>query len=103
MIRDISLGFVWFFAGLLGGIFSFLSIKSSLSSMQPGKEGLAMLFITAGGFLRFAVMGFLLFFAIRMQISFALLLIAGFTLARFILLKGFIQQTNKLEQKTNDK
>lgn len=101
IINNTGIGFLWFITGILSGALSFLSIKTSMRSLQPGKEALAVLIIAGGGFLRLTLTGFLLFIAIKMNIIYALLMISGFTLARVLMLKTLYQQTGYVENNTN--
>ncbi len=78
-IANIGFGILWFFAGMLYAFFFMRSITAVTKMIQPEKGFKVVFHIAAGGLVRFGGIAALLYFALRMNIIFALLTVAGFS------------------------
>lgn len=71
-------------------------IKASVNQLQPGQKPLSALLLLLGSFLRWVLMGGLLFLAVKMHILYALLFILAFTTMRMILIVKLHRQTKNM-------
>ena len=62
------------------------SMKWSMRKLESGKSTASILLLIIGIMARFLVIGSLLYVSLRMNITFALSLVAGFTLAQIVLI-----------------
>ena len=76
----------WLLAGGITGILSGLSLRRTVTGMDPGASGRAVILTMAGAILRWGLAAGLLFLALQRGIAPALLAFAGLWLARW----GFV-------------
>mgnify|MGYP000865802223 CR=1 FL=1 len=77
----IVFSFLWFGSGILYARLFLFSIRSFTDKMQPGGGSKVALHFIFGGLFRTVTMGILLYFALRMGPLYAILAVAGFTIA----------------------
>jgi len=92
-IKEISWGFVWTAAGLLSAWLFMLMIKASVNKLGSEQKTPSAVLLVLGSFLRWALMGVFLFFAVKMHLVYALVFILAFTILRFILIFRLHRQT----------
>lgn len=84
-IKSISFGVLWVVTGVASAMLFMQFIKASTRTLSPGKGGISALLIAGGAILRWVIMAVLLYFSIRMNVVYAMLLVAAFSITRFVL------------------
>ena len=77
---------LWFFIGIFYAGASLYCMQKSVFASTSSVKSLPSLSIVGGSILRLFVISFLILSALKSHVYYALLLIAGYTLARIILL-----------------
>jgi len=83
-ISEISLGIAWIAAGALFAWLFIRMMKANVNQLVPGQKPLSALLLVLGAFIRWVLMAVLLFYAVRMHLTYALIFILAFTMMRFI-------------------
>lgn len=99
----IAWSLLWFGIGTLTAYISMWSLKTGVDhTIIDGKAKFNGLFIL-GTFFRWALIAVLLFFAVRMNIIYALVLIAGFSIMRFYLIIQLARERKRKNEENEQK
>ncbi len=98
--KDLLFGLLWSGIGCLYAVFNFRSLAHSLRNIGSGNNPSLMLAVTSGALMRLLVMGLLLYVSIRIKVIFTLVLVVGFSLSRFILIRNYSRKADQPENGT---
>ena len=101
-INSISFGFLWVVTGVATAMLFMQFIKASTRTLSPSKGGISALLIAGGAILRWVIMAVLLYFSIRMHVVYASLLVAAFSITRFVLVYRLSKRAKQAQIKQGD-
>ncbi len=97
-VVTIGYGILWVVIGACSAFLSMLSIKSSAEKITSKTNTGTSLVLLSGVAIRMLFLAALMYLAIRMNVIYALLLVAAFTVVRFILI---VRLSKKNKQDAN--
>jgi len=101
-IKSISYGIMWTMIGIATAMLFMRLMKSSIRTLTPGKDGISALLIAGGAMLRWLTMAVLLYLAIRMSVAYALILVAAFSITRFVMVIRLSKESRQAKNQQGD-